>query len=338
MSLVVANRLTQLDVARAKLDKNSVAAAAALHEVMPIMQDMKMVQANMGTTHKLSLIEGEIAFERRDFNAGVGAGRSDRRHWDEPTVVKEIWSRMDAELYKKEGGKEARGQEAKAAIQGGGKIIAENLWYGNSYDDGVRGIANRLAAISTHPDPRYRNVYDNGATEAGGGNSSIYIVRHGAGHFHGIYPDHIPAGIREQDYGERTFDVGDGTSYRVVETLFSMGYGFVINHPRAVCRIANVYTGADWDGATKKPLSAKLLQRALNYMGDRNGLVIYMSIGALTNFMEDAIWEKTNTHYDMKDPYGMPLMNFQGVPIRTDDSISEAEDVVSATSALAQYI
>lgn len=212
--------------------------------------------------------------------------------------------------------------EVNAFIEGLGQTVVGDILYGNSFadPDGMHGIAARLGSI----DDRF--VIDSGGT--GSDLTSIFAVNWGQEYAHLIYPKNMEAtmGVKHEDKGQVTSETSSGL-IEVYRDHFIIRCGFVVRHPRAIGRVANIeFSGAD------NTFNEDDLIKLTNNMVKGPGMRLYCNETILTQ-MQIRAKDKNNVYYTPggNSLSGEPPMFFNGIPVRVIDReiLHNAETAIS---------
>ena len=201
--------------------------------------------------------------------------------------------------------------EVDAFIEGLGQTIVSDIFYGDSNEDpdGMHGLAARMGTA----DGRF--VIDEGGT--GGDVTSIYIVNWSADTAHLLYPKNMMSnlGVQHTNKGQVTSETSSGL-IEVYRDHFVIRCGLSIRHPRAIGRLANIESAG-----TSNTFDEDNLIKLVNNMVIGAGARIYVNETVSTQ-MQIRLKDKNNVNYTMDQGDGlsaMPLMRFQGIPIRKID-------------------
>ena len=204
-----------------------------------------------------------------------------------------------------------RAGEVDAFVEGLGQTIASDILYAdaNADPDSMHGFSARTGTL----DGRF--VIGAGGT--GSDLTSIYIVTWGQATAHLLYPKNMSAtlGVQHTDKGQVTSETSDGL-IEVYRDHYVIRCGLSIRHPRALGRLANIESAGASNTFDEDDLIA-----LVNNMVTGPGTRIYCNETIMTQ-MQIRLKDKTNVNYtaDMGDGLsGMPLMRFQGIPIRKID-------------------
>lgn len=209
----------------------------------------------------------------------------------------------------------ARLQEAKAFLSGLGQTLVSEFLYSNANTnpDKIHGLAPRLGTV----DGEF--VINTGGS--GADVTSIYVVTWGADTAHFVYPKNIPnLGITHTDMGEVTIsdattDVPSSSQFQGYRDFFQVKFGFVVRHPRAIGRVANIETAG-----ANNIFDEDHLITLLNNMVVNSGTRIYVNQTVKTQ-AEIRLKDKTNVYWTVNDDGlgGTPLLRFRGIPVKLID-------------------
>jgi len=204
-----------------------------------------------------------------------------------------------------------RAGEVDAFIEGLGQTVASDILYGdsNADPDGMHGLAARMETL----DGRFVI----GASGTGGDVTSIYVVTWSPDMCHLIYPKNMASnlGVQHTDKGQVTSETTSGL-IEVYRDHYVIRCGLSVRHPRAIGRLANIESAGASNLFDEDDLIA-----LVNNMVTGAGTRIYVNETIQTQ-MQIRLKDKTNVNYTMDSGDGlssMPLMRFQGIPIRKID-------------------
>lgn len=331
-TIELANQLTLLELSKGLDPDGSVATIAEiLTEENPILEDASFFKANkkngFQVTRRTKLPRGQ----RRKYNQGVGQDASQKRQIIEQGGMVEVYSTIDKALAQHLGGAERiRQTEDTAFLEGMGQDLAYDIFYANpdGDPDDMVGLAPRLTEIDEV------NVWDNsgGAASVTENKTSIYIVQWGERSCHMFYPENDENfGIVHTDLGEVTAqDPNDSSKmFQAYRSHFQFHGGLAVHNPKSIKRICNIST-TNVDGVDDFGFDEDFLIAALNELPKGGkGAVIYVN-GKLMTQLQIRAKDKSNVHYDGKNPWGMRQLHFLDFPIKKCDQISSTESKITA--------
>ena len=204
-----------------------------------------------------------------------------------------------------------RAGEVDAFLEGIGQTVASDILYGdaNADPDSMHGLAARMGTV----DGRF--VIDAGGT--GSDVTSIYLVTWGQPTAHLLYPKNLAAnlGVQHTDKGQVTSETTNGL-IEVYRDHYTIRVGLSVRDPRAIARLANIESSG-----TSNTFDEDDLIALVNNMNVGPGTRMYVNDTIMTQ-MQIRLKDKNNVNYTMDGGdglSGMPLMRFQGIPIRKID-------------------
>ena len=204
-----------------------------------------------------------------------------------------------------------RAGEVDAFVEGLGQTVASDILYAdsNADPDSMHGLSPRMGTI----DGRFVI----GAGGSGNDLTSIYLATWSQTSAHLLYPKNLAAnlGVQHTDKGQVTSETTNGL-IEVYRDHYTIRVGLSIRDPRAIARLANIESA----GATNTFDEDDLIA-LVNNMNTGPGTRIYVNETIMTQ-MQIRLKDKNNVNYtqDGGDGLsGMPLMRFQGIPIRKID-------------------
>jgi len=321
------SELTLVELAKRMDPKGKQAEIAeVLEETNEILEDLRFVEANNVTTHVSSIRKTLPEGSWRSIGGYTKSTSSAVRQITEDVGMLEAYSKVDKKLAHLSGNPAAfRKQEDKAFIQGLGIQMATAFIYGARAIDpaSFNGLAVRFNAYGMP------NVTNAGGTGVNEGVTSLWMVQHDVGSFHGFYPRGSKAGLDVKDLGEDTETTAEGER-QIYRSHFTWDMGIMIRDYRAIQRVANIPV---FDDSEKFVKFDNFMIAALNRMPKRGrGAVIYANLDMFTMF-DILAKDKSNVAYGSAEVFGKTVTTFRGVPIRLVEAISSEEDVVTETAA-----
>lgn len=333
---------TLLDWAR-RIDPDGKIAKVAeiLNKYNEILDDLPFIEGNLPTGHKTTLRANIPTPTWRLLNRGVVPVKSTSNQIIETCGMLEAYSEIDKDLAMLNGNTaDFRLSEDTAIIEGMGQAVASALIYGDVSvnPEQFTGLAPRYYALSGATTSG--NVIDAGGTT--GGLTSIWLVGWSDQTIHGIFPKGSKAGLSFEDLGEQT--IYDGQSfpgagrYQAYRSHYQQKVGLSVRDWRFVVRIANIDTTKLATAGDTSDSSANLfkyMSMALDKFPPVGNVrpVFYMN-QTVRSFLRVKLISKSNVWLDLSDMKGSsgitrPTLNFQGVPCRRVDAITNAETQVS---------
>lgn len=319
---------TFLTLADLRRQQNKDDTIADILEIMAQQNDMyadaPVEECNSGDEHLTTIRTGLPEPTWRKLYQGVQPTKGTTTQVKDSTGYLEDWSEVDAKLVEKaKNPQKFRMNAAKAHLMGIAQHVAETVIYGNTdtHPERFMGLAPRYNDLSA---PNGNQIIDAGGT--GSDNTSIWFVTWGSESVHLLYPEGSQAGIRRDDKGVQTKELGDGSLYDVYREKFSQDIGLSVRDWRSVARIANIDV-TQLGGSSAPDLIDLMIDAyyALDNPGMRSGnTVIYASKTIAAALHKQAMQQK-NVNLTLEQFDGRPVTAFLGHQIRRSDAIMETE-------------
>lgn len=302
---------------------NLLTVAEVLQKETPILKDAVWVEANDVVQHIYSRRTSLPKSELLQFNKGVkgNIGTTEQEVSGLSARGNRPW--YDARLVDLAPNKaEYRSQQSRAVVMGIGQEFDSDILYGNK-----QANAASFDGIESYVDALANDMVISGGEGGGDKNTSAYIVAWDVtnGAFM-AYPRGSTAGIKYEDKGKRSKDMGDGSVMEVYEDYVEISGGLCVADKRAIGRYCNI----DVSDPAANTFDENKLIILLNRMPAmlRSKAVIYVS-RSLKAAIEIRMNSKENAYYTREDVFGEQVTMFQGVPVRLDEMISENEQAVA---------
>jgi hypothetical protein len=304
-------------------DGNLLAVAEVLQKETPMLKDAVWVEANDTVQHvysrRTSLPKSEMLQYNKGVNGNIGtteqvtSGLSARgnRPWYDARLVDLAPNKA-----------EYRNQQSRAVIMGIGQEFESDIIYGNKASDSAK-----FDGIESYVDTLTNNMVVSGGNGDGDKNTSAYVVcwdvTNGA---FMAYPRGTTAGVKYEDKGKRSKDMGDGSTLEVYEDYVEVSGGLCVADKRAIGRYCNIDVTDPVANTFDENKLILLLNRLPAML--RSKAVIYVS-RSLKAAIEIRMNSKENAYYTRENVFGEQVTMFQGTPIRLDEMISETETAVA---------
>ena len=302
---------------------NLLTVAEVLQKETPILKDAVWVEANDVVQHIYSRRTSLPKSELLQFNKGVkgNIGTTEQEVSGLSARGNRPW--YDARLVDLAPNKaEYRSQQSRAVVMGIGQEFDSDILYGNK-----QANAASFDGIESYVDALANDMVISGGKGGGDKNTSAYIVAWDVtnGAFM-AYPRGSTAGIKYEDKGKRSKDMGDGSVMEVYEDYVEISGGLCVADKRAIGRYCNI----DVSDPAANTFDENKLIILLNRMPAmlRSKAVIYVS-RSLKAAIEIRMNSKENAYYTRENVFGEQVTMFQGVPVRLDEMISENEQAVA---------
>lgn len=314
MATLASNQLGIIELANRTGDGSVLAIANALSRQDDWIMDAVWVEGTGATGHAVGRRTGLPSGSKRRFNDGVGKESSKTKQFIETYELLEAASYVDKKLHDiNPNPTEFRRREDEAFLEGLAQTLASDFVYGNvdTDIDSMQGIAPRRPALGT-------NVIN----EGGSGNdvTSVWVIKWSPTGVYLTYPPGTNIGIQFEDMGVQLVDGQTaGTTFKALVSWFEVNVGLAVADERCLQRIANIESsganGLDEDS---------IITAISNLPGGIAGASIIMNKQAKSQY-DVLVKDKANVSFPMTDPFGTPVQNFQGVPIRVTEAITSVE-------------
>lgn len=316
-----AKRMTQ--------DGKILSIAELLNQKNGITQDIPWVEGDTAMGHQSVQRTSLPTVYTKVANAGVTASSSTTTMLMEAPETVEGWSKIEKDVYEFGGnGPAKRAQEAASFTESMNQTVADRLIYGNgnTTPGQINGLAFRFSSTSANNGD---NVIPCGGS--GSDNASVWVIKWKPGEVYGWYPKGSPGGLQTEDFGKVVeYDSTAGTEKVVYKEQFRWSFGLAVDDWRAIVRLCNIDISAIVAGSGVNLFDK--LNQAVECINDiENGSpVIYMNRTAAMCFRiqaRNAVMGGGQLNYSVVD--GKPKRDFNGIPIRILDRLTESESVVS---------
>lgn len=301
---------------------NLMTVAEILQKETPVLKDAIWQEANGVNQHVYSKRTKLPTSEILEYNAGVSGNRGKTKE-----VTVGMMARGNRPWYDKRlvdiapDPKKYRMQEATAVIEGIGQEADEDIIYADKND------VYKFDGLVRYPTAENGMLIKGTATGSNTKVSSAYIVAwdktQGA---YLVYPKGSKGGITYKDLGMRSKDLADGTVMDVYEDYVEASYGLCVVDDKAVARICNIALDSISDQTFNEDDVIILMNKMPATL--RSKAVMYVSRN-LMSAIEIRANKKDNVYYTPRNVFGETLTTIRGLPVRLDEKISEAEDIVS---------
>lgn len=334
MATLSANNPTLLDLASRQDPNGQIAAVAEiLNETNDILQDITFQEGNLPDGHKSTVRTGIPTPTWRKLYGGVTPTKSRTAQVRDSVGEMAAYAEVDKTLADLSGDPaQFRLTEDRPHIEGMMQEAAETLFLGDAdaAPEEFTGLAPRYNSLSAESGD---NIISGGGS--GSDNRSIWLVVWSPMTVFGIVPKGSQAGLNVVDKGQVTLeDASDGSNTGRMEayrTFYQWFMGLVVKDWRYCVRVANI----DWsalvkDAATGADL-ADLMFQAIDLIPNMNmgRAAFYMSRGVRTFLRRQVANATKQSTLSWENVGGIPVMSFQGIPIRRCDALAADESTVS---------
>ena len=323
---------TLLDLARrTDPDGKPAVIVEILNQTNEILLDMTWLEGNLPTGHRTTIRSGIPAPTWRKLYGGVQPNKSTTVQITDNTGMLEAYAEVDKALADLNGNTSAfRLSEDKAFIEGMNVEVAETLFYGNegTEPEAFTGLTPRFNSLAAE---NADNIIVGGSSDVD--NASIWMVVWGPNTCHGIVPKGSIAGLQVQDLGEVTIENVDGAGGRMqaYRSHYRWDVGLTVRDWRYIVRIPNIeksaLTADAAAGADLPDLMFQAMELIPNLSAGR--AVFYMSRNTRTFLRRQLSNKVSSSTLIVEQVGGVPVMSFQGVPIRKVDALAADEALVT---------
>ena len=302
-----------------------------LNQTNEVLTDANVMECNDGTGHLTSIRTGLPSATWRQLYGFVPPSKSTVAQVKDTTGMLETYSVADKDLVEKsKNPAQFRLNEARAFLEAMNDTVQTTLFYGNQVNGAAAfdGLSVRYGNLETDVTKIGSNVLSAGGS--GSDNTSIWFVTWGELHTSFIYPDGSQAGIQHSDDGLLTETDANGAKRKVYQDHFKWDIGLTVRDWRSTARIANIDVSDAVAGSTAlDDLMLKAYYKIRKYAKTGKS-VIYANSDILCALHKRAK-DKANVHLDIVQAAdgGVPIVTFQGIPVKECEQILNTEAVVS---------
>lgn len=293
-----------------------------------VLEDMRFVEGNLTTGHRVTVRTGLPAVGWRKYNQGIAKSKSKTLQVDESCGMCEGWAEVDKDLANlNNNSSDFRASEDMAFLEAINQEMATKLFYG---DTGINPEAP-LGLSPRYPYSDSPNVVDFGGS--GSDCTSIWLVTWGDNNAFGIYPKGSVGGFNHTDLGEQILYDADNNQYMGYKSHYKWDMGLVVKDWRSVVRCCNIESdGLTGTGTNNLIDKLHLLIKAKNKLRHKGfgAPVIYCNSDVMTQF-DVAAYNKTTPSVYVDTTGGKHQTYFMGIPIKLCESILSTETALTAT-------
>ena len=332
MVTLSATNPTLLDLAkRTDPDGKIATVVELLQQDNEVLMDMTWLEGNLATGHKSTVRTGLPTPTWRKLYGGVQPTKSTTAQVVDNCGMLEAYSEVDKALADLNGNtNEFRLSEDRPHIEGLNQELARTVFYGNegTKPESFTGLAPRFN-LSTA-------LNGDNVIKAGGAstdNQSIWLCVWGPNTGHGIVPKGSEAGLKVEDKGQVTVENIDGNGGRMeaYRTHYRWDAGLTVRDWRYFVRICNISKSAVTATGATGPVIPELMFQALERIPSMTAgrAAFYMSRNIRTALRQQSYALTKSSSLTIENVGGVPVMSFQGVPVRRVDALAADETLVS---------
>ncbi len=319
--------------------------AELLSQCNEVFKDMIWREGNLPTGHKSTVRTGLPTGTWRALYGGIPFTKSTTAQVTDGVGSLTALSQIDKKLAELEGQVASlRMSEDNAHLEGLSQQMATALFYGNSATAPTQftGFSPRYNTVSTSTAQNARNVMDAGGT--GSSNASIWLIGWGDETTFGIFPKGSKAGLVFEDRGD--VQMGQDSNrdwFPAYTSYFEWNAGLVVKDWRYIVRICNIdTTSAGLAGSSPPDLFAfmsKAVVRLPTMTKRQSGITetdapnepspgiapaFYVN-RTIREYLDIQAIRDANVLLTPREYAGEPVIEFRGIPIRVQDSLTITE-------------
>ena len=298
----------------------------ALEERCPASQDAVYVEGNLPNGHRSTRRTSVPAGTWRNYNEGVGLGKTTTDQVVDVIGMHEMYSECDKALADLGGDtKSFRWSEDVGNLAGMGNEDERVIFKGDSLTnpEEPQGLEVRYNTIGTQ-------VFEPATTTDESDQRSIWLITWGANTFHLFFPKGSNAGLVADDKGQVTITtatagVASSAQYEGYRTHYQHHFGVCVRDTRSIVRICNV-DSSTINAGTDIGFAAAMIRALHLARGAPGKQVFYMAPSVLTaiDVAAQAV-ANANMALTMKQWGGKEVSHFRGVPLREVDALEADE-------------
>ena len=299
-----------------------------LSETNEVLDDMTFLEGNLPTGHKTTIRSGLPSSTWRKLNYGVQPSKSTTVQVTDTAGMLEAYAEVDKALADLNGNTASfRLSEDRAFLESMNQTMASTLFYGDTGTDPEKfmGLAPRFDLTTAESGDNI--ILGDGS---GSDNTSIWLVVWGPNTCHGIYPKGSQAGLKHEDLGEVTLEDAASGKYQGYRTHYKWDIGLTLRDWRYVVRIPNIdisdLTADASAGAELVDLMVQAIEKVPN-LG--LGRAVFYGNRTISSYLRRQITNTNNVRISMDEVAGKRVLNFDGIPFRRNDAITNAETLIS---------
>jgi len=330
MALSAANP-TLIDLANLTMPNGALAKdiVELLGQNNQIWDEATIIEGNDGAGHKSATRTGLPSGTWRKLYGGVAETKAKTALVRDSAGMLEQYATIDASLAKLAGGSAAwRMTQESAHREAMNQDVASTFIYGDTdiYPERFHGLVPRFNSTTA----------DNGSNVIKGSsndtdNTSIYIVGWHPTTCHFFFPNGSAGGLDMRDLGEQTVYDASGNPFQAIRTHYKWDIGLAVPDWRYVVRICNIEVSDLVKNAASGDDLVDLLIQGVERMPTdfrRTRPAIYVN-QTISSYLRRQISNKSNVLLSLDQVGGKSVMNFDGIPIRRLDKITNAESAVT---------
>lgn len=329
MTTLGSNYKTLVDLAT---DSDKVLMVEILQRRNPLQKLLPWVPTNDGTTgHRTKVRTGYPTPTWRRLYQGVPATKGTMVPVRETLGMMQDYGEVDVKEYELAGDdkEEWKMNEDFAHIEGMSNSAEDALFYGNTTVDPEKfnGLTARYSSLSASVATSENIV--NGAG-AGSDNTSIWLLGLGPQSLHALYPKGTQVGLRADDRGQQTKDMGNNEMMEVLRTHYQWDMGMSLPDWRCTGRGCNLDVSDLRTSTTAmKNLITVMIQLSERCEDPPGGQKVFAANKTVTTALRLGILEKVANNLTWETVAGQRVIVFDDMMVVRCDAISNGESVVT---------
>jgi hypothetical protein len=211
------------------------------------------------------------------------------------------------------------------------QTVATTLFYGDT-DVNPERFMGMTARYDDTSAENADNIILGGAANGQTDCTSIWLVGWGPRTCHLIYPNGSKAGLSHRDLGEDTSTDSAGREYQILRSHYKWDVGLCVRDWRYVVRISDIDTSTLTKDAASGSDLIDLMQQALEIPPTGMGGDVRWSFycnRTVRSFLRRQITNRDNVWLNMSEVAGKKVLNFDEVPVRRVDAITNTETALA---------
>jgi len=306
-----------------------------LAQRLPILEDAVAREGNETTGHTFVAEASLPAVGWRRFNEGVDASKGTNEQFTETCGMLEGYSKVDCGLAELNGNSMAfRATEDKKFMNSLKIEASRALMYESvkTAPEKIHGFTPRfnLSTGSTAAQITRLDQAPYSVTAAGGDYASIWFIAWGEGRCYLVYPRGSMGGIHMKDCGEQVLEDSNGKLNRWLITHWKWNLGLCVEDQRQVARLCDIdVSEVAVSTANFTKLIDAMIDTYYKIFDETDSRIVLYTNRSLQAVLHKAAIRQATGNLTLGEYAGKPTTMFLGHPIRTLDSLTVAESLVS---------
>jgi len=294
-----------------------------MNEMMPVMEDQVVLEANQALSHRTTVRSGLPNGAWRKLNYGVPPEKSTTKQITDTIGSLETYAEVDKDLADLNGNSAAwRLSEESAFIEGLTQTMTETLLDGNTDTDPEKFMGFNERFNDTSAENGRMIVQSSNNT--GSASASIWGIVWDSRSAHGIFPKGSSAGLKHEDLGQETLtDSNTPTGmYEGYRSHYQWKHGLSVRDWRQICRVQVIAGDLSANGGADKILDL-LVDAYNNLQAPNRGRLVFYTTREIKTALDIEAVNKTNMALaQQQQDNGGPVTTFWGYPIKHLETLS----------------